>query len=167
MSIQYADVLHTIAEVSITLAGFVGVILVLRNNSPLKDRVDANSMFHMLLSSLGVCGVAFLPLIVQSFFDDESLVWRTCIPVMGLLHLVGASKAMAELRGGEIGLPKVMVGIFAPVSMFLVVASIAVAAGYWVVHAPAFYLAGLGWSLLVAATSFLMLVFRQDGTGDA
>ena len=161
MTLPQAAVLQTIAEVAVTLAGFVGVILVLRNGVPSR-RVDANEMFHMLLSSLGVCGAALLPLIAQSLTEDPQLMWRMCTPVIGLLHVLGALKGVRDHRRGELGLPLWLIVLFAPVSFMLALGSAAVALGYRVDRAPAIYLVGLGWSLLVASATFLALVFRRD-----
>lgn len=166
MTLPYSDVFQTIAEVSITLAGFVGVTLVLRNNFS-SNRMDMNEMFHMLLSSLGVCGVALLPLVAQPAFADPNMLWRVCTPVLGVLHLLGASKGVNDVLKGEIGLPWYLIATFAPVSFVLVAASVAIGLGYWLEYAPTVYLTGLWWSLLVAGATFITLIFRAGESTDA
>ncbi len=161
-SLPYSDVFQIVAEVSITLAGFVGVVLVLRSNTSSRP-MDANEMFHMLLSSLGVCGVALLPLISQPLCDSTNALWRVCTPVMGALHLVGASKGVNDIRKRQIGMPWYLMATFAPVSFVIVAASFAMGFGYWLEHAPGVYLFGLWWALLVAGTTFITLVFRTGG----
>ena len=162
MDLENFEVLQTMAEVSVTLAGFIGVILVLKSGSSTdSERADRNAIFHLLLSSLGVAGLALLPLIVQALFDND-IVWRVCVPVMGLMHLMGASKGLVDFKRGELGFPIPLIWVFAPVSYVLVLLSVAVMLGYVLEYASAIYLMGLGWSLIVAAASFLTLIFRDD-----
>ena len=81
---------------------------------------------------------------------------------MGLMHLMGASKGLVDLKHGELGFPILLIWVFAPVSYVLVLLSVAVMLGYVLEYASAIYLIGLGWSLIVAAVSFLTLIFRKD-----
>lgn len=148
------------------MAGFVGVILVLRDERT-SAVLHSNQIFHLLVGSLGVCGAALLPLIVQSAFSEEGTVWRLCTPVVGLAHLLGATKGINDLRKGELGLSVASIIVFAPISYLLAGACAVIASGYCVERAPAVYLVALGWGLVVAATTFLAVIFRQEHRSNA
>ena len=157
MTIEYSEVLETLAGVSVTLAGFIGVVVVFQKSSV---KADQNAKYHLLLSSLSVLGLALLPLILQPIVQDSLTIWRICNPLMGGVHLLGASRGIFDSRKGE---SKIPVLLFAPVSFLLFGGSIAIALGFFSAYASFVYFFGLTWSLAVASVAFASLV-SQDGT---
>lgn len=157
MTLEHAEVLETLAGVSVTLAGFIGVVVVFQKGSAQADR---NAKFHLLLSSLCVLGLALLPLILQPVVSSELTMWRICNPFMGILHLFGASRGVLDARRGVSRIP---IHVFAPVSFVLFGCSLAVAAGFLPLYASFVYFFGLCWSLAVASVAFAALVSQEGG----
>lgn len=161
MILEYSNVLEILAEVSITLAGFMGVILVVqRGGRSTWHNSEKNTMFHMLYTSLSVLGLSLLPLIIQPAFKESITVWRICCPVLGLVHLVGSFRAALESRKGDISMPGYLVFILSGGSLAFQSLTIAVAFGYLLNFAALVYLTGLAWLLTVAVASYAILLFR-------
>jgi hypothetical protein len=154
-------VLGTFAEVAVTLAGFVGIALVLRRN-PAADRDDHEALVHLLGSSLGVAGFALLPLIAQSAWSDPATVWRACTPALGIYHLYGAWRGWRDSKRGRLRVPKPVIATFGTSSLAVFAASVAIAAGGLSAQAPLIYLAALMLSLVVGVAVFVPLVFRGN-----
>ncbi len=161
MTLEYSDVLHTLAQISVTLAGFIGLILVFqRGDRRTWSESEKNTMFHLLYTSLGVLGLSLLPLLIQPGFSESITVWRVCIPLVGVVHAAGATRAVLEHRRGEITISAPAVPIFAAGSYLLLALTVAIASGYLLNFAPLVYLIGLGWLLCVSVSAFASLLFR-------
>ncbi len=162
MVLEYSDVLQTLAEVAITLTGFIGLILVFqRRRDSSYAKADANTMFHLLAGSLCVLGLSLLPLLLQPAFEDSLTVWRICNPLMGIFQAIGATRGLLEYWRGETTLPFKAVVILAPGGYLLFAMAFAIALGYLPSFAALVYLLGIGWILVVAITSFISLVFQD------
>jgi len=162
MVLEYSDVLQTLAEVAITLTGFIGLILVFqRRGDSSYDKAHANTMFHLLGGSLCVLGLSLLPLLLQPAFEDSLTVWRICNPLMGISQAIGATRGLLEYRRGETRIPFKAVVILSAGAYLLFAITCAIALGYLPSFAALVYLLGLGWILVVAITSFISLVFQD------
>ena len=77
MTLEYSDVLQILAEVAVTLTGFIGVILVVQHGGqgPWSES-EKNSMFHLLYASLGLLGLSLLPLLIQPGFQESTVLGR-------------------------------------------------------------------------------------------
>ena len=84
------------------------------------------------------------------------------MPIMGLVHVLGASRGILDHHRGQAWAPIHLAWIFAPVSFVLAGTSVLVLLGYLLEIAETVYLVGMGWSLLVAITAFLSLLSRGD-----
>jgi hypothetical protein len=160
MILEYSDVLHTLAQIAVTLAGFIGLILVFqRGDRSAWSKRDKNTMFHLLYTSLGVLGLSLFPLLLQPAFSESVSVWRICSPLVGVTHAAGATRALLENLRGEITIPIRAVYVLATGSYLLMGVTILIAAGYMLNFAPLVYFIGLGWLLSVSVLSFVSLVF--------
>jgi hypothetical protein len=162
MILEYSNVLEIMAEVSITLAGFMGVILIVqRGDRNAWHSSEKNTMFHLLYTSLGVFGLSLLPLLIQPAFVGSITVWRICCPVLGLVHFYGSFRAVLENRRNDISVPSLMVYALSGVSIILFpILTFAIALGYLLNFAALVYLTGLGWLLSVAVSTYATLLFR-------
>ncbi len=161
MILEYSDVLQTLTQVSLTLGGFIGVILVFQKGDRSNwNPGEKNSMFHLLYTSMGVFGLSLFPLLIQPGFSESVWVWRICCPLMGLAHVAGATRAFFENRRQEITIPLGPSSMFVFGSFLLFVLSLAVAFGFLLDFAALIYLVGLGWLLAVSVSAFVTLLFR-------
>ena len=164
MTLEHSDVLHTLAQISVTLAGFIGLILVFqRGDRTTWSQSEKNTMFHLLYTSLSVLGLSLLPLLIQPGFNESITIWRVCIPLVGLAHAVGATRAMLELRRGEISIPPRAGYVFMAGSYLLLGLTVAIASGFFLNLASLVYLVGLGWLLGVTVAAFASLIFSGPG----
>ncbi len=169
MILEYAGVLQILAEVSVALAGFIGVILVVQHSGRGRwSQGEKNTMFHLLFSSLGVLVLSLLPLLIQPAFTDSALIWRICCPVMAFFHVYGPYRGTTQYRRQEISMPRYSAFVF-PAGSFLVAGlAVAIAFGFLLDFAAIVYFAGLGWLLAVAIFAFANLLFRGiDSAGPA
>jgi hypothetical protein len=161
MILEYSNVLEILAEVSITLAGFIGVILVFqRGDRSTWHSSEKNTMFHLLYTSLGVLGLSLLPLLIQPAFSESTTIWRICNPILGFIHMTGSWRAVREARRGEISVPVPAVIVLSGGSTAFQALTISIALGYFPDFAALVYLTGLGWLLAVAVASYVTLLFR-------
>jgi hypothetical protein len=161
MTLEYSDVLQTLAQVAITLAGFIGLILVFQQGNPSTwTRPEKNTSFHLLYTSLGVFALSLLPILIQPGFDDSTTIWRICSPVLGIAHVIGATRALFENRRAEITIPIGPSTVFVVGSYAILLATVTVALGYLLEFAALIYLVGLGWFLAVSVAAFISLLFR-------
>lgn len=161
MNPQDASVLQTLAEVSVTLAGFIGVVLVfLHRGRDAWTQGERNTIFHLLFTSLSALGLSILPLVVQLAVHSEYWLWRICTPVLGIVHLWGALRASTEFLHGKIAMPTPVVITLATGSTTIIALIALVTFGYLAGLAALTYLLGVSWLLLVAVCAFVSLLFR-------
>lgn len=157
--IEHAETLQVFAEVSVTLAGFISVVLVFQRGAPAQERVGRNTILHLLFTSLGTLVMALTPLLLYPIFSAD-LVWRISFPILGLLHGAGATRALLETVRGEILVPGV-ISYGLVIGSYLVMGfSLAVGFGLYLQVAPAAYLLGLGWLLGVSIATFASMVLK-------
>ncbi|SDK58173.1 hypothetical protein [Microbulbifer yueqingensis] len=160
MNYEDASVLEMLAQVSVTLAGFIGVVLVfLHGGRGSWTQGERNTIFHLLFTSLTALGLSIAPLVIQAAFG-ERLVWRVCMPMLGLVHIGGALRASVEFLRGVIAMPTAVVLLVAVGSITIIALSLLVTLGYLSHLAFFTYLLGISWPLLVAVCAFVSLLFR-------
>ncbi len=156
---MFEDLLYTIAQVAVTLAGFSGVVFVLGARAEGQfSRTERNGLFHLLLTS---CGNALVSLIVAALLvgsSDEIIAWRIGCGIAGIFVLFGATRAMLEQRRGEHSLPKFIAWPIPGIAMILAVANVLIAAGFFVSQAHIFCISLLIYLLLVSVLYFASLL---------
>ena len=156
---QYDDTLATIAEVSVALAGFTGVVAVLgRRSSGGWSREELLQLRALVETSLTAFFVSFVPGIVNSTVDTEVAVWRWSNGALAIAHLANlASFFLRTTRGATPTADQRISGAFGAVFVLL---HLAAALGLVTWAAPLFVVGLLG-LLFVAAQNFVLLLFPR------
>lgn len=155
------QVLFTVAEISIGLAGFSAIVVLFkRRDSGKWLPADADRFNGMVIHSLAAALFCFLPALLGLFVSgdsDASGVWRVGSAVLGLEVLVhaGLIVSLPSTPRGSAG--AVLVGGGGVVLLqFANVAQIGFAGEFL----P--YLVGVLWHVVHAAILFLMLIWVRD-----
>ena len=160
----FRDLLHTIAEVSITLAGFSGVVFVLGRRAQGRfTKTEKNGLFHLLLTSCGTTIVALSVAAILAGSTDETVAWRIGCALVGVFVLFGASRAMIEEKSGEHSLPRFVAWPIPVVATILALVNIVVAFGLIVRLAPIACLTLLIYLILVSVLYFASLLVTDKG----
>ena len=161
MTLEYSNVLEIMAEVSITLAGFIGVILVFqRGDRGSWHSSEKNTMFHLLYTSLGALGLSLLPLLIQAGFNESITIWRICCPILGFVHAGGSTRALLEIKRDDSAIPHHAIYLLSAGSLAFLLLTLTIMLGHLQNFAALVYLLGLGWLMSVAITAYVTLLFR-------
>ena len=126
---QTPEVLYVLAEVSIAVVGFTGVVVALRFQNRDWSEVQLIRFSALIYPSLTALVACFFPDMIGYFTSDTTLVWRTANLGLGLLHLiniipfiVGAIRSPASTTLGQrclaaIGLATITGHLFAAASL--------------------------------------------------
>ena len=156
---MFQDLLYTIAQVAVTLAGFSGVVFVLGARAEGRfSKTERNGLFHLLLTS---CGNALVSLIIAAVLvasADEIIAWRIGSGIVGLFVLFGGVRAMLEQRRGEHSLHRFIAWPIPVVAVILAVTNVLVAAGFFVGQAHIICISLLIYMLLVSVLYFASLL---------
>lgn len=156
-----SDVLLTIAEFSLALAGFSAVVLVLARRGGEIDEAAAYIVRFMILNAVGAGFLALLPSLVVALGASEPLVWRLSSAVyvvsVVLLTLPLAISQAIEVRGL---LARGLSSAFWTLSAAAHLVQLSNAVGF--PFAPSFggFLLGLMLLLGLAGIQFVVVVFR-------
>jgi len=156
------ELLNTIAEIAVTLAGFSGVIFALGNRAGGKlTAKEESGLMHMLLTSFGPVLIALIALVLLQSTLEEDLAWRLSCGVAGIFCFTGSTMAMIDQVKGRHSLPKIIAWV-APIGAQLFgVANIGVALGYQVEMANVILESALIYLLWISITYFISLL-KQD-----
>ena len=153
---QYSDTLSTIAEVSIALAGFTGVVAVLgRRSSGGWSSEELLQLRALVETSLAALFVSFVPGMVSSAVGSETAVWRWSNGFIAGAHLAILLAFFVRARNAA---PTVGQKILGSVGAGFVLLHLGAAVGIVAWAAPLFVLGLLG-LLFVAAHNFVLLLF--------
>lgn len=156
---MHQDLLYTIAEVAVTLAGFSGVVFILGSRSQGQFSVsEKNGLFHLLFTTCGNMLVVLIVAACIEFSVEKLTAWRIGCFLMALFVVVGALKAISEERQGEHSLPKPLAWPIPVVAMILASANLLIAAGIAVGHAPVACISLSIYLLFVAVCYFASLL---------
>ena len=159
---MHQELLYTIAEVAVTLAGFSGVVFILGNRAQGKfSNSEKNGLFHLLFTTCGNMLVVLIVAACIQFSVDEISAWRIGCGLMGLFVVMGASKAISEERRGEHSLPRPLAWPIPIVALVLAVTNLSVAAGMAVEYAPVTCIALSIYLLFVGVSYFASLLVPQ------
>jgi len=156
-----SDVLATIAEIAITLAGFTGLITVFRQHRPWSSQ--ELTRLQTIVAACFVCMLsALLPLGLAHFSTRSGLVWGVPIAVYAVLHLVILAYLVLRYRDGSFrpsGLASRMVLLLnALISIVLLFAAFAG-------PSPGLLVLACTWGIVYPAIGF-MLTFVMVTRGD-
>jgi hypothetical protein len=165
-----SDALQTFSQLGVALAGFTGVAIVLGGRAAGSwDYVERGQLRQLLESSLAVVLLSMLPLVLERFAVEETLLWRVsngvaCAAGIGL----GASYWIWYWRG-DVGsyplLGRVLGWLTTPLVVALLALQGAVALGAIQRNTPAPFFAMLLWLVTVSSVNFIYLVWPNEPNG--
>lgn len=156
------EILATIAQVAVTLAGFSGVIFALGNRSgrSLTAR-EESGLTHMLLTAFGPVLISLSTLVLLSTDIDAGTAWRLSCGFTGIFCFAGSSKAMIDEIRGRHSLPK-MIAWVAPIgAQVLGALLLVIAAGYLLPYADVALEATLIYLLWISMMYFISLLKQE------
>jgi hypothetical protein len=159
------ELLSTIAEVAVTLAGFSGVIFALGNRAGGKlTAKEESGLTHMLLTSFGPVLISLIALALLKSGLEDAQAWRISCGATGIFCFTGSTKAMIDELKGRHSLPK-MIAWAAPIgAQLLGAANLGVAFGYQVESADVILESTLIYLLWISITYFISLLKQDQST---
>lgn len=156
------DSYRTIAEVSIALTGFLGIIVVLQHKDKPFMRLQ---LIGILQTTLGAALFSFIPDFLGHFLNAEA-AWRLACGSFGLYHLYLIVSHQAKQRGIRKNTPFQLAVTIA--SFPVVGLKLAVGLGFLLPYAYDIFYLGLLWCLGIASYFFVIILLadpegRRDG----
>ena len=167
---QDSDLLQTIAEISIALAGFTGVVAFLGERARGKWRpVDLFRFNNLLTCSIAALLLSFAPILIHKLGASESTAWRwssgmTAAILVFVFARVRAIRQLPEVEQGEISRRALgVLGASRAATLALLVAN-ATDVAYSGESGPC--LAGLVYLLAFSAFQFVRLLLLLHTRGE-
>jgi hypothetical protein len=161
--VEGRDILQTLAEVAIALAGFTGIFVALRDRSGQPLSGYALVRFRiMLLASLAAVAFALLPFLIFHIGFSPSATWSICSAVVLFFMVpitIHDSRAVRTYSGVMPKLDRRAVPLIALLGAALGISQIANAL---TLHAFGPYLAAPMWFLTFSAFQFGRLLLSAD-----
>lgn len=157
------ELLGTIAEVAVTLAGFSGVIFALgsRAGGKLTEKEESGLM-HMLLTSFGPVLISLAALALLDSGIEEATAWRISCGVVGAYCFTGSTKAIIDELKGRHSLPKVIAWVAPVGSQLLGLVNLLVAFGFSSFKASTIFEFALIYLLFISITYFFSLLKQEQ-----
>lgn len=153
------SILTVVAEVSVALAGFTGVVAVLGNRrnhdwSP-EERLQLRTLVETSLTALFA---SFAPSVLYLALTSEPAVWRSANLFLGMLHL---ANLVAFLRRATDARPTASQKGLLVVGVAMILAHFLAASGLipWYVL---IFVVGLLQQIFIAALNFVLMLFPVD-----
>ena len=155
------------AEISITLAGFTGLVGVLASRGESKlTELQALHIANLLMSTIFVVILSFVPNWLLSLPSGKAVMWIWSIRILLLFHLAAWAIFGYFARPGGVALSrfplldKSIVIVFAPFGIGLVVAEFLIITGIYTSFAAFVYESVLLLFIAAAMCNFLILLLR-------
>lgn len=150
------DSYRTIADISVALTGFIGIIIVLQHRDKSFSRLGLSTI---LGTSLGAMMFSFVPDFLGNFLSSDT-TWRFSCGSFGLYHLFLIINHQARQRSIRSNTP---IQLAITLLSFPVVGlKLAVGMGFLLSYAYDIYYLGLLWLVGVAAYLFAMILFDDS-----
>jgi hypothetical protein len=157
--LQDRDTLMAIAQIAATFIGFAGVVFAVdRASAGGVSGPERNAIMNLLIPSIAVLFLAFVPLVASTGDAAEERIWRASNGILGAIHSVLLAGAFRAAIRSQLLEPVPLRFILLGGGSLAVVANVAVVLGFLPRFAAMVYLAGLVWFLLVSAIQFVMLI---------
>ena len=147
------DALRTIADISVALAGFIGIILVLQHRDVAFMSLGMTTIFG---ASFGAMMFSLLPDFLSGLLSTETM-WRVVCGVFGLYHLFLILQHQFKQRSIRANTPTQLA--ITLLSFPVVGVKLAVGLGFLLAYAYEIYYLGLLWLVGVSAYLFAMILF--------
>lgn len=152
-------VLAVIAGVAATFIGFTGVIFAVgRSSLDGWNPRERTALINLLMPSVFALFLAFIPIVALTGIHSRELVWRGSNGLLAAIHLALVTGALWAALKGTLMEPVPLRFILIPGGYLSGILSALAAVGYFPQFAVMVFVAGLVWSLLVAAVQFVMLI---------
>jgi hypothetical protein len=96
--VDASEVLSTIAQIALGLAGFSAVLIALSGEPRRWTPIDAFRITGMLAYSFGALFLSLIPLVLGSFSLPEPTIWRVASGLTGIFLLGGSALALRRFR---------------------------------------------------------------------
>jgi hypothetical protein len=153
------SVLALIAGVASTFIGFTGVIFAVgRSSLDGWSPRERTALLNLLMPSVVVLFLAFVPIVASTGIHSEELIWRGSNGLLAAIHLALVTSALRAALKATLMEPVPLRFILIPGGYLSGILSALAALGYLPQFGVMVFVAGLVWSLLVAAVQFVMLI---------
>ena len=154
------DAYRTIADISVALSGFIGIIVVLQHRDRSFAQVGLVTIFG---TSLGAMMFSFVPDFLSGFLSSD-IAWRVACGSFGLYHLFLIINHQARQRSIRSNTP---IQLAITLASFPVVGlKLAVGLGFLLAYAYDIYYLGLLWVVGVTAYLFALILFDDSANPD-
>lgn len=148
-----------VAQIAATFIGFAGVVFAVDQASA--DGVsprERNALMNLLVPSIAVLFLAFVPLVATTSGAGDAGVWRVSNGILGAIHSVLLAGAFHAAIRSQLLEPIPLRVLLLGGGSLAVIANAAVVLGFIPGLAVTAFIAGLVWFLGVSAIQFVMLV---------
>jgi hypothetical protein len=160
------EILATIAQVAVTLAGFSGVIFALGNRSGRSlTAKEESGLTHMLLTSFGPVLISLSALVLLSSGMETGSAWRISCGITGVFCFTGSTKAMIDEVKGRHSLPKIIAWVSPIGAQVLGACNLVIAAGFFLGYADVLLEATLIYLLWISIVYFISLLKQEQVAG--
>ncbi len=157
------SVLAVIAGVAATFIGFTGVIFAVgRSSRDGWNPSERTALLNLLMPSVVVLFLAFIPIIASTGIQSLPLIWRGANGLLAVIHLALVTSALRAALKATLLEPVPLRFLLIPGGYASGIISAFAAFGYFPRFAVTAFVAGLVWSLLVAAVQFVMLIVPRS-----
>lgn len=146
------EALRTIAEIAVTLAGIIGIIVVIQHRDAAFMSLGMTTIFG---TSFGAMMFALLPDLLSGILATETM-WRIVCGAFGLYHLFLILRHQIKQRSIRSNTPVQLMITLA--SFPVVFIKLAVGVGFLMAYAFEIYYLGLLWLIGVSAYLFAMII---------
>ena len=157
------DLLHTIAQVAVAMAGFSGVSYALgdRAGRTLDDK-ERSGVIHMLLPSFGAVMISLVAIALVESSLSRDAAWRISCGVAGLYVIVGASRSSVDTFRKRHSWPTAIAWPTNIAGVIFGIFSVLVAFGLFRGYADVTCVSILIFVIYVSMLSFVSLLGRTD-----
>lgn len=162
MVLEHTETLHTIAQVTITLIGFSGIVVVIGERAVTKWSPEEWIRIYALIApTLTAFFCSFVPILVAMLTSPDERVWRISNGILGLAHLANIVPFYVNPKKAKLTFGQRFMGI---IGFSTIAAHFLVAFGLlpW---AAFIYVFGLLQQTWIGLHNFLLLF--QPGSKDA
>ena len=167
------SILYTLAEVGITLAGFLGVVVVFRvSGAHTWSSTELRVLWFLIVDSFLVMFLALLPLPLALANWSPDALWGFCSAILGSWFIVGAILALRGELKDRAARQWITIPVITPILYIVYIVAIVMGIALWlstwdivVPRGQAVYVLGLITLLAFAAVEFLFFIGLMSQQG--
>jgi len=161
--VEVATPFLTIAEIAVTLAGFTGLILVLRDRLTDQDKFRLSVILQLAMLIVTIA----LPSAINFYYPNQSVVWSVPLFRYGTLSLLMTGSTVNAVRGGRLSYSSRSIPYLALIPSAVVQGICVLSSFGWPIQPTAGLLSlALIWALLMLGFTFIMTLrftWKRDG----